>query len=149
MIRPPSLAPGISLEAGRKDPPCSMVVKLLSPRSAEPPHNSGKALAIALIVSPDALRVATEVPGSNLGSTSCQFAGNSRAWSRSNSFADSGFFAAQAEYSLDHCARASLPLVATCLACARTSSEISKVLSGSRPSNSLVAATSASPSAAP
>ena len=66
------------------------MVKLLSPKSAEPPQNSGSTLAIAFIVSPEALRVATDAPGSNFGMTPCQSFGNSRALMRLNSEAPSG-----------------------------------------------------------
>ena len=45
-----------------------MLVLFDPARSADPPQNSGKTAAIALITSPDAARVATSLPDANTGS---------------------------------------------------------------------------------
>ena len=90
-MRPPGFALGMSLLTGRKDFPCSIEVRLLSPKSAEPPQSSGSTAAMALIVSPDAFRVATDEPGSNLGMAVCQLIGSARANNRWYNAADSGF----------------------------------------------------------
>ena len=63
--------------------------------------------------------------------------------------ATSGCAAAQAASRASHAAWAAAPRSATPAMCARTSSETANVASGSKPSTSLVARTSASPSGAP
>ena len=68
MIRPYGSAPSIELLAGRNEPPPLMLVLFDPAKSADPPQNSGKTAAIALITSPDAARVATSLPGAKTGS---------------------------------------------------------------------------------
>ena len=77
MMRPYGLAFFIALDSGRNESPPSIVVLLLSARSAEPPHISGSFCARALTTSPDALRVAISVPDSKVGMRESQSAGSS------------------------------------------------------------------------
>ena len=81
----------MALDDGRKEPPSSIVVLLLSAKSEEPPHISGIFFARALMTSPDALRVATSLPASNVGIKESQSAGNSLAKILARSFARSGW----------------------------------------------------------
>lgn len=93
--------------------------------------------------------MATPLPASKTGSLSSQPAGSSLALMRSNSAARSGLAVRQAENSFSHSALASRPRSRALRVWAMTSSETSKVCSGSKPSTRLVAATSSSPSAEP
>src|SRR4051794_37078342 len=64
--------------AGRNDGSPSIVVLLLSARSAEPPHSSGRTSLSALSALLLALRVATALPASKAGSLSCHPPGSRR-----------------------------------------------------------------------
>ena len=70
----------MELVEGRKEFPPSIVVLLLSAKSAEPPHISGSFPARALITSPDALRVAISFPASKFGTKESQSEGS--CWER-------------------------------------------------------------------
>ena len=139
----------MALEEGRNDPPPSMVVLLLSAKSAEPPHISGSFFASALITSPDALRVATSLPASKLGTSESQSAGNSFAIIRERSFARSGslFFHVSNLLFQESCAAA--PRSLTKRAWDRSFSGKAKCSSGFNPSSFLVAAISSAPNADP
>ena len=76
ITRPYGLAPAIWLDAGKKEVPASIVVLLLSARSAEPPQNSGKFFAIAAITFPEAALVAISLSLGNIGNSLSQSAGN-------------------------------------------------------------------------
>src|SRR5690348_8936810 len=70
-VRPYGLACHSLVEAsvGPNESAPFIVVRLLSARSAEPPHSSGRTSASALSTSPEALRVARPLgSGSQLGS---------------------------------------------------------------------------------
>ena len=90
MMRPYGEASGTFEELGKKLLPPSIVVLFDSARSAEPPHSSGITLATALIASPDALRVETELPISYAGKALSNPVGNSPARNRSSKAARSG-----------------------------------------------------------
>ena len=81
----------MTLVAGKKEPPPSMLVLFDPAKSAEPPQNSGSVCAIALITSPEAARVAISFPGANTGMPDAQFSGSVRFRSRCNSAAFSIF----------------------------------------------------------
>ena len=69
----------VDLSSGTNDGSPFGVVLLEPARSAEPPHSSGRAGAIALSTAPDALRVATPFgSASNEGSASSQPFGSVR-----------------------------------------------------------------------
>ncbi len=88
----------------------SMVVLLLSARSAEPPQSSGSTSASALSTSPEALRVETPfASGSQLGSAFSQPTGSERPISRSSSSLRSGSRAAQSSKVFCQAACASCP----------------------------------------
>ena len=93
MIRPYGSAPSIELLAGRNEPPPLILVLFDPAKSADPPQNSGKTAAIALITSPDAARVATSLPGAKTGSLESQPAGSERVCNLSRSVALSGLLA--------------------------------------------------------
>jgi hypothetical protein len=77
---------------GTKDGSPSMVVLLLSARSAEPPHSSGSTGASAFSTFPDAARVAMPLASaSHVGSAFVQPSGRARVLSRSSSAARSAF----------------------------------------------------------
>ena len=149
MMRPYGSAFFISLVAGRKEFPPSIVVILESARSADPPQNSGSTFAIALMTCPDEVRVATSLPASNTGRVASQPAGSSRSTNRFKSAARSGcalcHWANFPSHSLCNCA----PRAFTARTCAKTSAGIANFSSGLRPSSTLVAAISSSPSADP
>ena len=128
----------------------SMVELLDSARSAEPPHSSGTFGAIALITAPDALRVATPLSSAGqLGRSLSQPSGRVRVCIRSKRAGSADGLRVQASYCSSHSACSALPRSTALRVCSMTSSETSKVLSGSKPSTSLVAATSSSPRAEP
>ena len=143
---------GRELRRARTTARPSGVVLLDSARSAEPPHSSGSVGAIAVRISPEALRVATPFgSASYVGRWSAQP-------SRERAGLDAGrrapcrrrFLAAQASYSSCQAAcAASRPRSTSERVCASTSSETSNVWSGSKPRTFLVAATSSSPRADP
>ena len=136
--------------AGTNDGSPFGVVLLDPARSAEPPHSSGRTGAIAVRISPEALRVATPFgSASYVGSASAQPSGSVRVDIRSKSALPSGFFAAQASYSSCQAACSSRPRSTSDRVWASTSSETSNVWSGSKPRTFLVAATSSSPRAEP
>src|SRR3954453_6839458 len=135
---------------GMKDGSPSIVVLLLSARSAEPPQSSGSTGASALSTVPDALRVAMPLgSGSKVGSASVQPSGSCRPLSRSSSAARSALASRQAWYDPFHSSCSFEPLSTTERACASTSSVTSNVCSGSKPSSRFVAATSSAPRAEP
>ena len=78
MMRPYGSASFIWLLVGRKDLPPSIVVLLLSAKSADPPQNSGSTFAMALMTWPEAARVAKSFPASKTGRAESQPAGSSR-----------------------------------------------------------------------
>ncbi len=132
-----------------KDGSPSIVVLFDSARSAEPPHSSGSTGASAFSTSPEALRVAIDLPASKVGRASSQPAGSLRALMRSNSATRSGLAARHSSNRSFHSACRARPRSATSRACLRISSGTSKLLDGSRPRTSLVAATSSAPRAEP
>ena len=136
---------------GTNDGSPSIVVRLDSARSAEPPHSSGSTGASADRTLPEARLVATPFFSSagNDGIASAQPAGRPRTASRSNSALRSGLAAAQAAKPCSHSACSALPRSATSLARLTASSSAGKFTAGSKPRIFLVAATSSSPSAEP
>src|SRR6266511_1653899 len=78
----PYQSPGNALveySGGTNDGSPSIVVLLLSARSAEPPHSYGRTGAIALLTSPEALRVAIPLASAlNSGSAAVQPSGRVR-----------------------------------------------------------------------
>ena len=139
----------MALLAGKNEPPPLILVLLDPARSADPPQNSGRTAAIALITSPDAARVATSFPGANTGSCLSQSAGNDRVCNRVKSVALSGLLAFQLSNFVFHWARCCAPRSFTNRACANTSAGIAKCSSGFKPSATLVALISSSPNAEP
>ena len=136
--------------AGRKLGSPSMVVLLDSARSAEPPHSSGSFGASAVSTLPDAARVATPLASaSQEGSASSQPGDSSPTTSRSWRALPSGLAAAHWSYASCQSATAALPRSTRSRVWSRTSSETSKVRSGSNPSARLVACTSSAPRAEP
>ncbi len=128
----------------------SIVVRLLSARSAEPPHNSGSAGPIAVRIAPDALRVAMPLASAgNDGSLSVHPSGSSRAASRSNSAMRPGLAPAQAANGTSHSACSIFPRSATWRARLSASSSTGKSTPGSKCRISLVAFTSGTPRAEP
>ena len=89
-MRPYGLAPAIALLAGKNEPLPVMVVLLLPAKSDEPPQNSGRTVESALIIFPEAARVAISLPLSNVGNTFSQSFGSSPATNRLRSAARSG-----------------------------------------------------------
>ncbi len=131
-----------------------MVVLLLSARSAEPPHSSGRTGARAVSTLPLAARVASEfgLPSfcvGKVGIASAHPSGSVRVSMRSKSALRSLFAAAQASNRGCHCSRAARPRSSTLRACARTFGSTGKCSSGSKPRTCLVARTSSSPRAEP
>ncbi|CFS00457.1 Uncharacterised protein [Mycobacterium tuberculosis] len=123
---------------------------LLPARSAEPPHNSGSFGPSADSTAPEAARVASALdPGSQWGKSASQPSGNFCASSRSSSALRSGSRRAQASNSSCQRSWACLPRATSPRVWVRTSSRTWNVLSGSKPTIFLTAATSSSPSAAP
>src|SRR5437764_451682 len=149
----PSQSPGkdvVEYSGGTNDGSPSIVVLLLSARSAEPPHSSGSAGAIALITSPDAFRVAIPLLSAlNAGSASIHPPGRVREASRSNSARRSALAPPHASNARFHSSCAARPRSITLRVCASTSSATAKDFSGSKPSSFLVVATSSAPSAEP
>jgi hypothetical protein len=87
----------------------SIVVRLLSARSAEPPHSSGSGSASAVRTLPDAARVETEFAfpsfsAGKLGMFAAQPSGSERVDIRRSSAARSGLAAAQASNRVSHSA---------------------------------------------
>src|SRR5665648_402659 len=134
---------------GRNDGSPSMEVLLEPARSADPPHSSGRTVASALSTLPDADRVATAFPAGNTGSASVQPTGRLRTAIRSKSSARSVWLVRHSVNAWSHCACARLPRSVTARARASTSSSTWNCCSGSKPSSSLMAATSGAPSAEP
>ena len=149
----PYQSPGkdfVEYSGGTNDGSPSIVVLLLSARSAEPPHSSGSAGAIALITSPDAFRVAIPLLSAlNAGSASVHPSGRVREASRSNSARRSALAPPHASNARFHSSCAARPRSITLRVCASTSSATAKDFSGSKPSSFLVVATSSAPSAEP
>ena len=106
-VRPYSL-PGNALVAysdGMNEGSPSMVVLLLSARSAEPPHSSGSTGASAPRILPEAARVARPFSSAgNTGSASCQPSGRVRVDIRSQSFLPSALPAAHLSKACCHSA---------------------------------------------
>ena len=129
----------------------SIVVRLLSARSAEPPHSSGSDGPSAVRIVPDALRVAMPLAsaGNSGRSFSVQPSGRRRIAIRSNSALRSGLALAQAANGPSHSACSFLPRSATWRAWFSASSSTGKSTSGSKCRISLVAFTSGTPSAEP
>ncbi|MDH6113333.1 hypothetical protein P3T34_005548 [Kitasatospora sp. MAP12-44] len=90
IVRPYGSADFSALSAGRKELSSSIVVRLDSARSAEPPHSSGMTAPSAFSASPLALRVAMSLPAGKLGSCRFQPSGSSPFCIRSNSAARCG-----------------------------------------------------------
>ena len=135
---------------GRNDGAPSMVVLLEPARSAEPPHSSGMIGASALITLPLAERVATPFASAgNTGSASASPSGSVRPLIRWSSASASGLAWDHAAYCSSQAAPAAEPRSSRARVWSSTSSEMSKVRSGSKPSTFLVAATSSSPRALP
>ncbi len=136
--------------AGMNDGSPSMVVLFDSARSAEPPHSSGSTGASAVRILPEARRVPVPLGSAGKpGSAASQPSGSWCLASRSNSALRSALAAAQVLNDASHSACACLPRSATSRAWPRASSSTGNVTAGSKPRISLVAATSASPSADP
>ena len=148
-MRPYGFASFILLLAGKNEPPLFIVVLLLPARSEEPPQNSGNTPAIALMIFPDAARVARSFPLSNVGITSCQSFGNLRVCNLFSKSFCSGLAFAQAVNSVSQIARAAAPRSITFRVCFKTASGTSKDFSGSSPKAIFVAATSSAPRAEP
>ena len=126
-----------------------MLVLFDPAKSADPPQNSGKTAAMALITSPEAARVATSLPGANTGSCESHPAGSDFVCKRSRSFAFSGLLPFQVAKRVFHCDRACAPRSLTNRACARTSVGIAKCSSGLSPNAIFVCAISSAPKADP
>ena len=139
----------MELDSGRKEPPPSMVVLLLSARSAEPPHISGSFCARALITSPDALRVAISLPASKCGIKESQSEGNCCERTRDKVLARSGCAFFHESNFLSHCPRAAAPRSFTRRAWSSKFCGNAKCSTGFKPSSVLVAAISSAPSADP
>ena len=132
----------------------SMVVLLLSARSAEPPHSSGTITASAESTLPEAARVETAfaLPSFSVGKLGrflAQPAGSSRRIIRSSSAAPSASPAAQSSKRCCHSACAARPRATTSRAWASTSASTAKCTSGSKPRIFLVLRISSSPRADP
>ena len=128
----------------------AIVVLLDSARSAEPPHSSGSVAARAPRTLPDAARVARPfASASKTGRAFSKPSGREPSTSRSRRAARSGWALRQAAYRVFHALWAALPRFLTSRAWASTALSTSKDFAGSKPSSSLVAAISASPSAEP
>ena len=139
----------MALLAGKKDPPPLILVLLEPARSADPPQNSGKTAAIALITSPDAARVATSLPGAKTGRFESHPVGSDRDCNLAKSEALSGLLVLHCSNFSFHCARACAPRSFTNRACAKTSAGIAKSSSGLSPNSTLVCLISSSPKAEP
>ena len=151
-VRPYQVAvqSSVEIDGGPKDFAPLIVVLLLPARSAEPPQSSGSTGPIAERTSPEAARVATGLePGSQCGNAASQPSGSLPASRRSSNALRSGSRLAQASKSACQLACAARPRSTSLRVWPMTSSETSKVLSGSNPSTFLVAATSSAPSAEP
>ena len=133
IVRPYGSASGSGLPAGRNDDVLSIVVLFEPARSAEPPHSSGMTAPSAWRTLPEAARVATPWPASKTGSFSSQPVGSSPAAMRSKSAARSGLAVRHAAKLFSHSALASRPRSSASRVWAMTSSETSKVFSGSKP----------------
>ena len=139
----------MALVEGRNEPPPSIVVLLLSAKSADPPHISGSFFARALITSPEAFRVATSLPASKVGTKESQSVGNSFDKILASNLARSGSLFFHTSIFLFQAVCACAPRIFTSRACANKSSGNAKCSSGLRPSSDLVAATSSAPNAEP
>ena len=148
-MRPYGSAFFIALVAGKNEFPPSIVVLLLSARSEDPPQNSGRTLAIALITCPEAARVATSFPLSNTGRSLSQPFGSSFETRRSRSSARFGFADFHSVNFVFQAACAAAPRSLTARTWAKTSAGMANFSSGLRPNSTLVAAISSSPSAEP
>ena len=82
-----------------------MLVLFEPAKSADPPQNSGKWAAIALITCPEAARVATSLPGAKIGISASQPAGKDLVRSLESSTAFSGLFFSHAENFRSHALR--------------------------------------------
>ena len=135
---------------GRKDGSPSIVVLLDSARSAEPPHSSGSTGASAVRILPDVRRVPVPFGSAGkTGSAASHPSGRDPEDNRAKSDPRSGFSFSQAANCESHSACRALPREATSRARLSASSSTGKFTAGSKPRISLVAATSASPSAEP
>ena len=126
-----------------------MLVLFEPAKSADPPQNSGSLAPIALMTSPDAARVATSFPGAKTGISASHPDGKPRVRNLSNNTALSLLDDFQVANFSSHCLRACAPRSFTKRACANTSAGIAKCSSGFKPSATLVALISSSPSAEP
>ncbi len=149
IVRPYGSASGSGLSAGRKELLLSMVVLFDPARSAEPPHSSGTTAPSACSTLPEAARVAMPLPVSKTGIFSSQPVGSWPLLMRSNSAARSALLSRHSWKVFSHSALAWRPRSRASRVWPSTSSETSKVFSGSKPRTRLVAATSSSPSAEP
>ena len=139
----------MALDEGKNEPPPSILVLFDPAKSEEPPQNSGRCFAIALITCPDAARVATSLPGANVGMSASQPAGKAFVRKRAKSFVCSGLLVCQLANFVSHSLRTFAARSFTNRACANTSAGITNFSSGFKPRATLVAATSSSPSAEP
>ncbi|CAB4716772.1 unannotated protein [freshwater metagenome] len=139
----------MALVAGRKEDAPSILVLFDPAKSAEPPQNSGRIFARALITSPEAARVAISFPAAKNGRSASQLEGSSWFRRRSRSWAELEFFDFQSAKALFHCSCRSAPRLLTWRACAKTSLGIANFSSGFKPSSTFVAAISSSPNAEP
>ncbi len=149
IVRPYGSASGSGLPAGRNDDVLSIVVLFEPARSAELPHSSGTISPSAWSTLPEAARVARPLPGSKTGASppSPRAARPRRSGRRRRRAPE--LAVRHAANDLSHSARASRPRSRASRVWPMTSSETSKVCSGSKPRTRLVAATSSSPSAEP
>ena len=131
-----------------KMPPPLNSVFVDSTRSAAPPIIVGVKCLIASITLAPASRVATSSPAGKSGSASTQPGRGLPVCTWSQSSRSSGYFADHASSFFRHADSSSVPRSMRFM-CALTSSGTTKVLSGSQPSASFAARTSASPSGAP
>ena len=126
-----------------------MLVLFDPAKSADPPQNSGKVAAIALITSPDAARVAISFSVPKTGILASQPTGNPRTRNLSSSAALSGLADFQESNFKFHADRAMAPRSFTNRAWAKTSAGIAKSSSGFKPRAILVAFISSAPNAEP
>ena len=139
----------MALDEGKNEPPPSILVLLDPAKSEDPPQNSGKCFAIALMTCPDAARVATSLPGAKVGISESQPAGKALVRRRSKSFVCSGLLDCQVANFVFHSLRTFAARSFTKRACVNTSAGIANFSSGFKPKATLVAAISSSPSAEP
>ena len=120
-----------------------------SERSASPPSSHGTFFAIALIVLPDATRVASDSPVFHFGSSESQPAGSAPfAWVRHSS-ARSGYSFAKASKRRSHFVCSWIPFSTAVRKCRSDSSGMWNASSHSHPSAFFVSASSSAPSGLP